>query len=91
MIEPIEVDTLANLKQIDGRTPEGMVRLIFLAELERIVPVPSMTRTRWQKAGKFPRPVPLGHKRGSNRFAWLGPEIEAWIADRIKERDGVIA
>ena len=76
-----DTSLLADLKPIDG------LRLIFIKELEQIIPVPSMTRLRWQNAGTFPRPVPLGHKRGSNRFAWLGPEVEQWIADRIKERD----
>ena len=91
MIEPIEVDTLANLKQIDGRTPEGMTRLIFLDELLVIIPLPHKTRLRWQETGRFPKPVPLGHKRGQHRVAWLGHEVEAWINAMIAERDRAVA
>ena len=80
---------MKDLKPIDGRTEQGFCRLIFSDELERIIPVPSMTRSRWQRAGTFPKPIAMGNKRGPNRFGWLGPEIEAWINDRIKERDGV--
>ena len=38
------------------------------------------------KAGKFPRPVPLGGKKA---VGWLESEIEAWIEERIAERGEV--
>jgi prophage regulatory protein len=35
------------------------------------------------KAGKFPRPIPLGPQtRG-----WVESEIDAWIRERIAQRD----
>jgi predicted DNA-binding transcriptional regulator AlpA len=39
---------------------------------------------RWRdvKAGKFPPPVKVG-----SRNLWVAEEIEAWIAERIAERD----
>ena len=89
MTHQVDTTLLADLKPIDGRTPEGMCRLVFRKELEKIIPVPAETRSRWQEAGTFPRPIPMGNKRGVNRVAWLGPEIEQWISQRIAERDGV--
>ena len=38
---------------------------------------------RLTKAGKFPRPISIGFKRR----AWVEAEIDAWIIDRIGERD----
>jgi predicted DNA-binding transcriptional regulator AlpA len=36
------------------------------------------------KVGLFPRPVKIGNKN-----AWIESEIDAWIAERIQERDAV--
>ena len=38
---------------------------------------------RRRRAGDFPKPVKLG----TRRIAFLKSEIEAWIADRVAERD----
>ena len=35
------------------------------------------------RAGKFPRPVPLGDKA----VGWLESDISKWIAERIAERE----
>lgn len=34
--------------------------------------------------GRFPRPVKLGPRAS----AWVSTEVQAWIAQRIAERDG---
>jgi predicted DNA-binding transcriptional regulator AlpA len=34
-------------------------------------------------AGKFPKPVKLS----ASRNAWLADEVDAWVAERIAERD----
>lgn len=34
--------------------------------------------------GRFPRPVPLG----PHRVAFLESEVEAWMGERVGERDG---
>lgn len=34
-------------------------------------------------AGAFPRPIRLGEKS----VGWLAHEIDAWLADRISQRD----
>ncbi|WP_210243415.1 AlpA family phage regulatory protein [Mesorhizobium sp. B2-4-14] len=39
------------------------------------------------KAGKFPRPVKLGE----NRIAFVEDEIDAWLAQRVAERDSAEA
>ncbi|OBZ96742.1 transcriptional regulator [Pararhizobium polonicum] len=38
---------------------------------------------RLTKAGRFPRPVAIGFKRR----AWVEAEVDAWIMERIEERD----
>ena len=50
---------------------------------------------RLVRAGRFPAPVKLGANqargcRRSGRNAWPTPEIEKYLADRIKERDASI-
>lgn len=34
--------------------------------------------------GEFPKPVPLGGRA----VGWVSDEVEAWILERIEERDG---
>ena len=34
--------------------------------------------------GEFPKPVPLGGRT----VGWVSDEVEAWILERIEERDG---
>jgi prophage regulatory protein len=41
---------------------------------------------RLVRAGKFPKPVPLGQ----TRIAFVEAEVEAWIKARVDERDGAI-
>ena len=35
------------------------------------------------KEGSFPKPVPLG----ARAVGWVATEINAWIEDRVRERD----
>lgn len=44
-------------------------------------------RHRLVKSGKFPAPV----KIGANSNAWVESEIDAWQAERVKERDSMHA
>ena len=46
--------------------------------------------TLWQKVkrGEFPKPIALGE---GIRKAFLASEVEAWIAERMAERDEVAA
>jgi prophage regulatory protein len=43
----------------------------------------------WRKCkdGSFPRPIQVG----AHRSAWVEAEIDAWIAERIADRDGKAA
>jgi prophage regulatory protein len=41
---------------------------------------------RLWKAGRFPKPLKI-----SGRNCWLETEIDAWLAERIAERDGPAA
>lgn len=56
-------------------------QLIRLPELLRLIPVCRGTIWNWYRSGKFPRPVRIG-----GRAAWVRAEVDAWIADRKKER-----
>jgi prophage regulatory protein len=42
---------------------------------------------RLEKAGKFPKRVPIG----AGRYAYVEAEIDEYIAQKIAERDGVAA
>jgi len=42
---------------------------------------------KMERAGKFPKRIPLGPKS----VGWLESEINAWIADRLKARDAAPA
>lgn len=42
--------------------------------------------SRLEKAGKFPQRVKFGA-----RVFWVEDEVDAWIQERIAERDGAIA
>jgi prophage regulatory protein len=59
------------------------MKLIRLPAVIERVQLSAMTIWRREKAGTFPRRVKLGQ----NTVAWVEKEIEAWMIDRIKERD----
>lgn len=58
-------------------------RIITKKELQRIVPYTPQHILRLEAAGKFPKRLQIG----ANRVGWLLSDIEAWIADRMAERD----
>ncbi len=57
-----------------------------LISLNRACEITTLSRTainRWRSLGLFPAAVPLGDKR----VAFVREEVEAWIRDRVAERD----
>jgi len=50
---------------------------------EKNVPFTRQHIRRLQKAGSFPRPVPLGE----NTTAYLEDEIDEWLTSRVAKRD----
>jgi prophage regulatory protein len=58
-------------------------RLITKRELCKMVPYTPQHILRLEKRGKFPRRIQVG----PNRVAWLLSEVEAWISDRVAERN----
>ena len=70
---------------VNGNEPEP--DLLLAPELLKKVRLSLPTVYRLAGQGKFPRPI----KIGLSRVAWLRSEIEAWIADRISERDAEAA
>jgi len=45
--------------------------------------LPDSTRYKLISEGKYPKPVKLGPRAS----AWLADEVEAWMAERIAQRD----
>ena len=60
------------------------MRLIKLTEVEAKVGFRKSSIYQRIAEGTFPRPV----KIGPNAVAWPESEIDAWISERIAERDG---
>lgn len=58
-------------------------RLIRLPQVLDIVACSKTEVYRLIRAGKFPKPVPLGARSS----AWLVDEVQAFVADRIAERE----
>ena len=61
------------------------MRLLRFPQLkaEKNVPFTRQHIRRLQKAGGFPRPVPLGE----NTTAYLEEEIDEWLTSRVAKRD----
>ena len=61
------------------------MRLLRFPQLkaEKNVPFTRQHIRRLQKAGSFPRPVPLGE----NTTAYLEEEIDEWLTSRVAQRD----
>lgn len=60
-------------------------RLVTKKELRTVCGIPYTPQhiARLEKAGRFPKRIQLGQ----NRVAWVLSEVDAWIAERISERD----
>ena len=62
-------------------------RLIFYEDLRaKGVPYSKIHLWKLEKAGKFPRRVPIG----ANRHAWVESEIDAHIDEKISQRDAAV-
>lgn len=59
------------------------VRLIRLPEVMSRVSLRRATIYRRISKGDFPKPV----RTGGRASAWVESEVDAWIADRIAERE----
>jgi prophage regulatory protein len=59
-------------------------KILRFPQLREIIPVTNVTLWRWEKAGKFPKRVQLG----GNSAGWLEKEVNEWIEQRAKERNG---
>ncbi|CAA7616962.1 AlpA family transcriptional regulator [Magnetospirillum sp. SS-4] len=60
-------------------------RLVSKKELKSVCGIPYTPQHigRLEAAGKFPKRVNLG----PGRVAWLMSEVDAWVSERIAERD----
>ena len=56
---------------------------ISRAEVERRVGLRKTALYRMLREGRFPRPVRLGSKT----VRWVSAEVDAWMRDRLVERD----
>ena len=64
------------------------MKILSKKELRSLVPYSGQHIARLEKAGRFPRRIRLG-TGVSGRVGWLLSDIEAWVAERISERDRV--
>lgn len=64
-----------------------MVFLRFSDLKKKGIPFSRVHVARLEKAGRFPKHVPLG----DNSIAWIESEIDGWIAARVAARDQVAA
>jgi prophage regulatory protein len=62
------------------------MKILSYADLrsERGIQFSKVHLWRLERAGKFPKRVPLG----AARHGWLETEIDEWILARLAERDG---
>jgi prophage regulatory protein len=62
-----------------------MVLRLLPPDTLRVKGVPYSKPHLWrlEKAGKFPKRVPVG----AGRYAYVEAEIDKWIEDRVRERD----
>lgn len=60
-------------------------RLVTKKELRSVCGIPYTPQhiARLEAAGRFPKRIQLGQ----NRVAWVLSEVDAWIAERINNRD----
>lgn len=64
-------------------TPPRLPDLRRLPTVQRQTGQSTATIYRAVKAGTFPPPVKIGPRAS----AWVGAEVDQWIADRIADRD----
>ena len=60
-----------------------MERILRRPAVEAQTGLSRSTLYEQMRAGKFPRPVPLGEKA----VGWLESDISNWIAERVAERE----
>ena len=66
-----------------AQAPASPARLIRRPEVLSRVGLSSSTLYEMTAAGDFPAPIPIGRKA----VAWLESEVDAWIKNRIEQRD----
>lgn len=74
----------------DGNPPARLtaqLRLLRRPEVEAMTGLARSTMNDAIRAGKFPKPVPLG----SRTVAWSSDEVAEWVAARIAARDAKAA
>ena len=59
------------------------LRLLRISDVCARIGIHRSNVYRLVAAGKFPRPITIGERSS----AWLSDEIDAWLAQRVAERD----
>ncbi len=60
-----------------------LTRILTRRHLREMIPYTPQHIHRLEKAGKFPKRIQLG----PNRVGWLASEVEAWLNERIQQRE----
>ena len=65
----------------EGVIDRGRVRMLRRRQVEEMTGLSRSTIYEWVRAGRFPRPIPLG----ARMVRWQKTDIDKWIADRTRE------
>lgn len=65
---------------------QEQTQLLRMPDVRRVVGLSRTEIYRRMKDGRFPKPVPLG----TSAIAWSSAELQAWIEQRIAERDSAL-
>ena len=82
---PPEVEQRKRQLRLATQINSDRQKLLSMKDVSRWVNLSSQHVYRLMATGKFPRPLKLG----ARRVCFLESEIEAWIAERAAERDGI--
>jgi prophage regulatory protein len=72
-----------------SKMPELQEQRRLISKTDVLAQIPISTATMWREiaAGRFPKPVRIG----ARRIAFFQTEIDAWLAQRVAERDAKAA
>ena len=59
------------------------MKLLSTKEVQERISCSRTTIWRMEREGKFPKHIRLGERR----VAWVADEVDAWIAERVAQRD----
>ena len=80
---------MSELQKPLGTAQRSADRRLLISKAQVLAQIPISVATMWREiaASRFPKPV----KVGARRIAFFQDEIDAWLAQRVAERDAKAA